>query len=58
MAQAVSKLRRAITTLNTEARTRLLAAFEQVDKHFTQLFGALFEGGQGRAETHRERRSA
>ncbi|MDX2276224.1 MAG: chromosome segregation protein SMC [Hyphomonadaceae bacterium] len=44
--QAVAKLRRAITTLNNEGRTRLMAAFEQVDAHFAQLFAALFEGGQ------------
>jgi chromosome segregation protein len=44
--QAITKLRRAITTLNNEGRTRLMAAFEQVDAHFAQLFAALFEGGQ------------
>ncbi len=46
VAQAVAKLRRAITTLNNEGRARLMRAFEQVDAHFAQLFGALFEGGQ------------
>lgn len=46
VAQAISKLRRAITTLNNEGRTRLMRAFEQVDAHFAQLFAALFEGGQ------------
>jgi chromosome segregation protein len=46
VAQAVAKLRRAITTLNNEGRTRLMRAFEQVDAHFAQLFAALFEGGQ------------
>jgi chromosome segregation protein len=44
--QAITKLRRAITTLNNEGRSRLMAAFEQVDAHFAQLFAALFEGGQ------------
>lgn len=46
VAQAVTKLRRAITTLNNEGRARLLKAFEQVDAHFAQLFSTLFEGGQ------------
>src|SRR5262249_12606784 len=46
LAQAVAKLRRAITTLNTEARPRLMAAFERVNESFGQLFAALFEGGQ------------
>ena len=46
VAQAVAKLRRAITTLNSEGRTRLMRAFEQVDAHFAQLFASLFEGGQ------------
>jgi chromosome segregation protein len=46
VAQAVAKLRRAITTLNNEGRARLLRAFEEVDAHFAQLFATLFEGGQ------------
>ncbi len=46
VAQAVAKLRRAITTLNNEGRERLLRAFEQVDAHFAQLFATLFDGGQ------------
>ncbi|MGE0595664.1 MAG: chromosome segregation protein SMC [Hyphomonadaceae bacterium] len=46
VAQGVAKLRRAITTLNNEGRTRLLRAFEEVDAHFAQLFATLFEGGQ------------
>ncbi|MBL8532062.1 MAG: chromosome segregation protein SMC [Hyphomonadaceae bacterium] len=46
VAAAIAKLRRAITTLNNEGRTRLIRAFEQVDAHFAQLFAALFEGGQ------------
>ncbi len=46
VAQAIAKLRRAITTLNNEGRTRLMAAFEQVNAHFAQLFAALFDGGQ------------
>jgi chromosome segregation protein len=46
VAQAVTKLRRAIGALNAEGRERLLKAFEQVDAHFAQLFATLFEGGQ------------
>ena len=46
VAQGVTKLRRAITTLNNEGRARLLRAFEEVDAHFAQLFATLFEGGQ------------
>jgi len=46
VAQAVAKLRRAITTLNNEGRARLMRAFEQVDAHFAQLFATLFDGGQ------------
>ncbi len=46
IAQAITKLRRAITTLNNEGRARLLKAFEMVDAHFAQLFATLFEGGQ------------
>ncbi|MEZ5994718.1 MAG: chromosome segregation protein SMC [Hyphomonadaceae bacterium] len=46
VAQAVAKLRRAITTLNNEGRARLMRAFEEVDAHFAQLFATLFEGGR------------
>jgi chromosome segregation protein len=46
VAAAITKLRRAITTLNNEGRARLMRAFEQVDAHFAQLFATLFEGGQ------------
>jgi len=46
VAQGIAKLRRAITTLNNEGRTRLMRAFEEVDAHFAQLFATLFEGGQ------------
>jgi chromosome segregation protein len=46
VAQAIAKLRRAITTLNNEGRARLMRAFEVVDAHFAQLFATLFDGGQ------------
>jgi chromosome segregation protein len=42
---AISKLRQGIQNLNREARERLLASFEQVNKHFQHLFTQLFGGG-------------
>jgi chromosome segregation protein len=43
---AVERLRRAIATLDREARTRLESIFEDVDRHFRQLFQRLFGGGK------------
>ncbi|HEY5378665.1 MAG TPA: chromosome segregation protein SMC [Pseudolabrys sp.] len=45
LVQAISKLRQGIQSLNREARERLLASFEQVNKHFQHLFTKLFGGG-------------
>jgi len=45
LVQAISKLRQGIQSLNREARERLLASFEQVNKHFQHLFTELFGGG-------------
>jgi chromosome segregation protein len=42
---AIDKLRNGINQLNREARQRLNKAFEEVDKHFQQLFVRLFGGG-------------
>jgi chromosome segregation protein len=42
---AIAKLRQGIQALNREGRERLLAAFAQVNEHFTQLFTRLFGGG-------------
>ncbi len=42
---AIDKLRNGINQLNREARNRLKAAFDEVDKHFQQLFVRLFGGG-------------
>ena len=42
---AIQRLRQGISSLNREGRERLLAAFEQVDKHFQDLFVRLFGGG-------------
>ncbi len=48
--QAISKLRHGIASLNKEGRERLLAAFETVNGHFTQLFTDLFGGGTAHLE--------
>ncbi len=50
MAEAVAKLRRGIATLDHEAQQRLKEAFEQVGRHFAELFGHLFGGGHARLE--------
>lgn len=42
---AIAKLRDGINTLNKEARTRLLSAFDVVNTHFQKLFTRLFNGG-------------
>jgi chromosome segregation protein len=42
---AIGKLREGINTLNKEARTRLLSAFDVVNSHFQKLFTRLFNGG-------------
>ena len=43
---AISKLREAIDTLNTEGRQRLLASYGVVNEHFQRLFVQLFGGGK------------
>ncbi len=43
---AIAKLRQGISALNREGRERLLAAFTQVNEHFTELFTRLFGGGR------------
>src|SRR5690242_6624621 len=45
LGEAIKKLRLGIQSLNREARERLLASFEQVNKHFQHLFTQLFGGG-------------
>ncbi|WP_448579925.1 chromosome segregation protein SMC [Thermaurantiacus sp.] len=42
---AVARLRGSIGALNREGRARLLAAFQDVDRHFRELFLTLFAGG-------------
>jgi chromosome segregation protein len=46
LTQATAELQTAIRRLNSEARGRLLTAFEQVDAHFQALFMRLFGGGR------------
>ena len=43
---AINRLRQGINALNREGRERLLAAFEEVNKHFEDLFVRLFGGGR------------
>jgi len=50
LGQAIHRLRGSIGSLNREGRARLLAAFENVDRHFRGLFTTLFEGGQAHLE--------
>ncbi|MEM6811877.1 MAG: chromosome segregation protein SMC [Pseudomonadota bacterium] len=44
--QAITELREGIDKLNTEARERLLQAFDHVNDHFQRLFVQLFGGGK------------
>jgi len=43
---AIARLRQGISSLNREARERLLASFSKVDGHFQELFTKLFGGGR------------
>ncbi|MEM8833148.1 MAG: chromosome segregation protein SMC [Pseudomonadota bacterium] len=44
--QAIEELREGIDKLNTEARERLMAAFDHVNGHFQRLFVQLYGGGK------------
>jgi chromosome segregation protein len=46
VAEAITKLRGTINTLNREGRTKLLDAFDRVNEQFTDLFTRLFGGGE------------
>ncbi len=46
LVEAIARLRQGIAGLNREGRERFLAAFEQVDRHFQELFTKLFGGGK------------
>ena len=43
---AINRLRHGIAELNREGRERLLASFEEVNRHFQELFTGLFGGGR------------
>lgn len=43
---AIDRLRSGINQLNKEARERLVASFDRVDRHFQELFVRLFGGGR------------
>lgn len=43
---AIARLRQGIGNLNREARQRLTQSFEEVNKHFQELFVRLFGGGK------------
>jgi chromosome segregation protein len=42
---AIARLRQGISNLNREARQRLVKSFEEVNRHFQELFMRLFGGG-------------
>ncbi|MEM7546809.1 MAG: chromosome segregation protein SMC [Pseudomonadota bacterium] len=44
--EAIAKLRKAISELNSEGRERLLTAFDEVNESFSALFRHLFGGGE------------
>lgn len=48
--EAIAKLRKSISTLNQEGRSRLTEAFDKVNAEFTRHFQILFDGGTARLE--------
>ncbi len=46
LTEAIARLRHGIAALDREVRQRLTAAFEQLDRHFAELFTRLFGGGK------------
>jgi chromosome segregation protein len=46
LTEAIARLRRGIGALDQEGRKRLAAAFEQLNRHFGELFVRLFGGGK------------
>ena len=47
---AITKLRSGIAKLNTEGRSRLLTAYKNVNRNFSELFETLFGGGVAKLE--------
>ena len=50
LVQAIDKLRVAINKINNEGKNRLLKAYEEVNKNFSDLFKKLFNGGEAKLE--------
>ena len=50
LTQAIEKLRLAINKINHEGKNRLLKAYEEVNKNFSELFKKLFNGGEAKLE--------
>ena len=48
--QAIEKLRLAINKINNEGKNRLLKAYEEVNRNFSDLFKKLFNGGEAKLE--------
>jgi len=48
--KAIARLRHGISELNREGRARFVAAFEDVNTHFQELFTKLFGGGRAHLE--------
>ena len=48
--EAITALRKAISSLNKEGRRRLMSAFDEINGHFETLFTSLFGGGKARLE--------
>jgi len=46
LAEAIARLRSGIRALDQEVRRRLVAAFEELNRHFAELFTRLFDGGK------------
>ena len=46
LTEAIARLRGGIRALDQEVRRRLVAAFEELNRHFAELFTRLFDGGK------------
>ena len=46
LTEAIARLRGGIRALDQEVRRRLVAAFDQLNRHFIELFTRLFDGGK------------
>ena len=50
LVSAIARLRQGIASLNREARERLVASFDTVNRNFQELFTRLFGGGKAHLE--------